>query len=198
MIKPGSFFRKTVVSQLEKALAKSDSIFVIGYSGLTSVQMTNLRTSLRHNQSWILVTKNSLMHRALKDSNIGGLNDLISGPTALVFSHCLGPSEAQPRSSGQQDIAAIAKTLTQFAKAHQGLVLRGALFYPVAARKGGAEQRLFDNKALEALSMLPSKETLRLAVVMALKSPLAGLVWTLKGNLNKLVVILNQIKEKKK
>jgi large subunit ribosomal protein L10 len=183
MIKAGSFFRKTVVAQLEKAILESDSIFVIGYSGLTSIQMTNLRTSLKQNQSRILVTKNSLMHKALKDSKIDGLNGLISGPTAMVFS--------------QQDIAAIAKTLTQFAKAHQSLVLRGALFHPALACESGAKQRLFDNKALEALSKLPSKEALRAQVVEALKSPLCGLVFTLKGNLNKLVVILNQIKEKK-
>ncbi|OGX25132.1 MAG: 50S ribosomal protein L10 [Omnitrophica WOR_2 bacterium RIFCSPHIGHO2_02_FULL_45_21] len=174
MIKAGSFFRKTVVAQLEKALLKSDSIFVIGYSGLTSIQMTNLRTSLKQNQSRILVTKNSLMHKALKDSNVDGLDGLISGPTALVFS--------------QQDIATIAKTLIQFAKAHQSLVLKGAL----------SNQQIFDNKAIEALSRLPSKETLRAQVVMALKSPLAGLVFTLKGNLNKLVLVLNQIKDKKK
>lgn len=179
MIKPGTFFRKTVVSQLEKALAQSDSIFVLGYSGLTSIQMTNLRTSLKQNQSRILVTKNSLMHKALKDSKIDGLNGLISGPTALVFGH-------------QQDIAAIAKTLIPFAKAHQSLVLKGALSRPALS---GVNQRLFDNKDLEALSRLPAKETLRAQVVMALKSPLAGLVWTLKGNLNKLVVILNQIRD---
>lgn len=183
MIKAGSFFRQTVVAQLEKALVESDSIFVIGYLGLTSIQMTELRTSLKHNQSRILVTKNSLMHRALKDAKIDGLNGLINGPTALVFS--------------SQDIAAIAKALIQFAKAHQSLVLRGALLNSAIACKGGVYQRFFDNKAIEALSRLPAKETLRAQVVMALKSPLCGLVFTLKGNLNKLVVILNQIKEKR-
>ena len=174
MIKAGSFFRKTVTAQIEKALAKSDSIFVLGYSGLTSIQMTDLRSSLKQNQSRILVTKNSLMHRALKHSNIDGLNGLISGPTALVFS--------------SQDIAAIAKMLIQFAKAHQSLVLKGALF----------QQQLFDHRALETLSRLPSKETLRAQLVMALKGPLSGLVLTLKGNFNKLVLVLNQIKDKKK
>ena len=173
MIKVGSFFRQAVVSKLKNALSKSESIFVLGYSGLTSNQMVDLRNSLRQNQSQLLVAKNSLMHRALKDSDIDGLNSLITGPTAMVF--------------GRQDIADTAKVLTKFVKANQSLVLKGAF----------SHQRILNNKDIEVLSKLPSKELLRAQLVMTLKSPLAGLIFTLKGNLNKLVVVLNQIKEKK-
>lgn len=173
MIKVGSFFRQAVVSKLKNALSQSESIFVLGYSGLTSNQMVDLRNSLRQNQSQLLVAKNSLMQRALKDSDIDSLNSLIAGPTALVF--------------GRQDIADTAKVLTKFVKGHQNLILRGAF----------SHQHTLNDKDIEALARLPSKELLRAQLVMALKSPLAGLVFTLKSNLNKLAVLLNQIKEKK-
>ena len=57
---------------------------------------------------------------------------------------------------------------------------------------------LFKQKDIENIAKLPSKEVLIAQVVYALKSPLAGLVFTLGGVLNKLVIVLNQIKDKKR
>lgn len=174
MIKAGIFFRSAIVENLKKEMSKSDSLFVIQYSGLSSLQMTNLRTSLKNSRSRLLVTKSSLIRRAFEDSKIERMDSLLEGQAGLVL--------------GYEDLADTSKALTKFAKENKNLVLKGAFFH----------NRILNKEDIENISQLPSKETLRAQLVMALKSPLAGLVFTLKANLNKLVVVLGQIKDKKK
>lgn len=169
----GSFVRGSLVEGLKKEIDKSESIFVIQYSGLAANQMANLRKALRANQSRLLVTKNALIRRALTGAQAQGLEPLIDGQIALIF--------------GYSDIAAASKSLTAFVKENQSLVLRGAAF-------GG---RILSKEDIDAIAKLPPREALLGQLVCVLMSPLSGLVYTLKGNLNKLVVILNQIKEKK-
>ena len=57
---------------------------------------------------------------------------------------------------------------------------------------------LLKQKDIESIAKLPSKEVLIAQVVSILKSPLSGLVFTLGGLLNKLVIVLNQIAQKRK
>lgn len=174
MIKIGSFFRKSVVEGVAKDIRGSESLFVVAYSGLSSAQMTQLRTALKGNNSRLLVTKNSLIRRALKDAKIEGLDSLLEGQIGIIFA--------------QKDVAATSKALTKFAQDNVSLVVKGGFY----------NNRILNNKDIENISKLPSRELLYAQVVGALQAPLAGLVFTLKGSLNKLVIVLSQIKEKKK
>ena len=173
MIKLGSFFRKQIVDRLKKDIAKADSLFVVQHSKLSSPKMTALRASLKSGKSRLLVTKNSLIKRSLKEANVDGLEPFLEGPSALVI--------------GYDDVAAVSKTLVKFSKENESLVLKGGLF------KGS----ILSKKDIETIANLPSRQNLIAQVVAVLQSPLAGLVWTLKGPLNKLAVVLNQIKEQK-
>ena len=173
MIKLGSFFRKQIVDRLKKDITKAESLFVVQYSKLSSPKMTSLRASLKSGKSRLLVTKNSLINRALKESNIDGLESFLEGPSALVI--------------GYDDVAAVSRILAKFSKENESLVLKGGFF------KGA----ILSKKDIETISNLPPRLELIAQVVGALKSPLAGLVWTLKGPLNKLAIVLNQIKEQK-
>jgi len=172
-VKLGSFFRNAAVDRLKKDIGASDSLFVVQYLGLNSLKMSQLRSALRDGKSRLLVAKNSLMKIALKDSKIDGLDNFFEGPAALVFS--------------DNDIASASKVLFKFAQENEKFILRGAYY------KGS----LLKQKDIESIAKLPSKEVLIAQVVSILKSPLSGLVFTLGGLLNKLVIVLNQIKEKR-
>lgn len=174
MTKIGKLFRETVDKRLQKEIKNSDTLLMLQYSGLSSVQMTLLRTVLKEAQSRLFVTKISLIRKALKDAKIEGLDSFLEGPTAIVFA--------------PKDISNISKVLAKFAKENTQVNLRGAYF----------EKRILNKKDLQAISELPSKDILIATVVFSIKAPLSNLVYTLQGNLNKLVTILNQIKDKKK
>jgi len=173
MIKIGRFFRETVEKKLKEDIEKSGGIFVFQYSGLSSVQMTLLRSCVREARGRVFVSKNSILRRALQGANLQGLDGFVDGPTAVVFF--------------AEDICLISRAIIKFIKENPSLNL-GAAFY---------QNRILSKKEIEDISNLPSKETLRAQAVMLLKFPITNLVYTLQGNLNKLAVILNQIKDKK-
>ena len=79
------------------------------------------------------------------------------------------------------------KVLFNFTKDHVNLILAGGLL----------KDKLLSSKDIEALAKLPSREVLLTQAVMAIKSPITGFVFVLKGNLRKLVFCLEQIKQKK-
>ncbi len=61
---------------------------------------------------------------------------------------------------------------------------------------GIIDNQLMDVQALEKIVNLPSKQELLAKVVGSLNSPIFGLVYTLNSILQKLVLVLNEIKNK--
>jgi large subunit ribosomal protein L10 len=173
MIKASGLFRNSIVERLKNDIGKADSIFIIQYLGLSSNQMTALRNELKEVRSQLLVTRNTFIRRALKDSHQDGVDTFVEGPSALVF--------------GYDDIVATAKVLIKFLKENQNLVIKGGSFH----------NRVLDKTDVEQIASLPSKAVLRAQVVSLLMGPLAGLVFTLKGSLSNLVIVLGQIREQK-
>ena len=169
--KLGKTIKESVVNRLKKEISGASSLFILEYLGLSSVQMTLLRNSLRGPQSQVLVTKNSLIRKALKESKIEGLDNAIEGPLAIVFS--------------SDDICATSKILVKFAKENEKLILKRAYY----------QERVFSGKEIEAISNLPTRKVLLAQAVGSMKAPLSGLVFCLSGILNKFVLVLNQIKE---
>ena len=55
-------------------------------SGLTVEQVTEIRKQCRENDAAYCVLKNRLVLRALNEVGITGLDDLLNGPNAFVFS----------------------------------------------------------------------------------------------------------------
>ena len=150
--KIGKKIKESIINRLKKDITGADILFLFQYSGLSSVQMTLLRNLLKGSQSQVLVTENSLMRKALKESKIEGLDEAVEGPLAIVFS--------------TGDICTASKVLTKFAKENEKLVLKKAYY----------RERVFDNKEIETISSLPSREMLQAQVVMSIKAPLSSFV----------------------
>jgi large subunit ribosomal protein L10 len=173
MKKIGSIFRETLEEGIKKQLKESDSIFVIGYSKLASPDLTALRLSLKGANADLFVAKNTVARRALKSANLENLAKFIEGPCGLVF------SKGEP--------VDVSKALYSFYKEHENLKLECGLL----------QDAIIDAKGIETLAKLPSKDVLRAQAVMALKSPITGLVYTLKQVLTNFVYCLDQVKSKK-
>ena len=83
MKKLGLIFKETSQKQLNSQLKEAHSLFVIGYTKLSSPDLTNLRMSLQKADASLFVVKNNVARRALKDSGLDILLSLIhiSEPT---------------------------------------------------------------------------------------------------------------------
>ena len=74
------------VAQIVEKLKNAESVTVVAYSGLTVEQDTNLRRQCRENDVDYCVFKNRLVKLALDQLGIAGMDDLLNGPNAFVFS----------------------------------------------------------------------------------------------------------------
>jgi large subunit ribosomal protein L10 len=172
MKKLSTIFKEASENRIKKGLKDSEAFFVVKYSKLSGPDLNALRKSLRGIDSEMLVVRNNTARRALVGQNEALLN-FIQGPCGFVFSK-KEPVEAS-------------KVLFNFTKDHANLILEGGLL----------KDKLLNSKDIEALAKLPSREVLLTKTVMAIKSPITGFVFVLKGNLRKLVFCLEQIKQKK-
>lgn len=173
MKKLGLVVRNTLENRIKNYLKGSQNVFVIKYDKLSSPDLTQLRQALKGSGAELFVAKNSVARRALKEAGLKGLLNLIQGPCGLVFI--------------KDEPVLASKALCNFSKEHEQLKLEGGLLV----------DKIISKSDIELFSKLPTKEVLRAQVVMALKSPIFGLVGVLKGNLRKVVYCLEQIKNKK-
>jgi large subunit ribosomal protein L10 len=172
MKKLSTIFKEASESRIKKGLKDSEAFFVIKYSKLTGPDLNALRKSLRGIDSEMLVVRNNTARRALAGQN-EALMSFVQGPCGFVFSK-KEPVEAS-------------KVLFNFTKDHANLILEGGLL----------KDKLLSSKDIEALAKLPSREVLLTKTAIAMKSPITGFVFVLKGNLRKLVFCLEQVKQKK-
>ena len=159
--------KETLVTGYTEKLRRSQAVIVTEYRGLTVKQLQPLRRELRAVESEMVISKNTLLARALRDLGLPAPDSLLSGPTAVAF--CFG------------DLAAPAKVLSKYVRDTKILVLRGGMI----------GQSVFDETGVQALSELPSKGQMRAQVVGVLQSPLSGLVNVLAGPMRGLMTVLN-------
>lgn len=173
MKKISQLYRETAAKFVNDSLKGCDSFFLVKYSGISAAAMNNLRQSLNQVNARMFVAKNTLSRRIFKERNLLDAAKLVDGPSAIIFTN--------------GDPAVTSKALYGFSKENDKLKLAGAML----------KDKFIDGKGVEALAKLPSREILIGKTVMAIKSPLSGLVFVLNENLRKLVYILDQVKNKK-
>jgi large subunit ribosomal protein L10 len=156
-----------IVDDYTERLRRSQAVLVTEYRGLTVKQLEALRRELRGSESEMVISKNSLMARALTDVGMAAPESLLTGPTAVTF--CFG------------ELAAPAKALGKWAKDSKILVVRGGII----------GQSVFDEAGVQALSELPSRDQMRAQVVGVLQSPITGLVNVLAGPMRGFLNVLN-------
>ncbi len=146
------------VAELAEAFRTSAAAVLTEYRGLTVKQISALRVALGADTSYAVV-KNTLTKIAASDAGIDGLEELLSGPTAVAF------VKGEPVEA--------AKALRDFAKANPALVVKGGVM---------------DGKALtvdevKKLADLESRDVLLGKMAGALLASLSNAVYLLNAPL---------------
>jgi large subunit ribosomal protein L10 len=147
------------VAEIRDRLAGSAATLLTHYRGLTVKELKQLRRELSASSAELRVVKNTLAKRAVADAGIEGLDDLLEGPTSLVF--CA------------DDPVGPAKTLKKFAKDHPDLVIRGG-YLDGAVMNADETNRLAD---------LASREELLAKLAGLMQGALAGFARLLQAPL---------------
>jgi large subunit ribosomal protein L10 len=165
--------KKSVVEELTNRISNAKAIVIADYRGLTVDQDTELRAALREAGVEYSVVKNTLAKFAAKANGYEGLNEYLSGPTAIAFSN--------------NDVIAPAKVLAKFEKQFEKLSIKA----------GVVDGVIIDANGVQELAKLPSKEELIARILAGFNAPITGFANVLNANIRGLVVALNAIAEKK-
>ena len=164
--------KAAAVAELAEQFRGSTAAVLTEYRGLTMSQLTTLRRSLGQDTTYA-VSKNTLTKLAAQDAGLAGLEELLTGPTAIAFV--------------KGDPVEAAKGLRDFAKAHPLLVIKGGVL---------------DGKSLSAdeikqLADLESREVLLAKLAGAMKANLSKAAATFQAPLTQMARLAQALQEKK-
>ena len=97
--------KKEEVSALAAKMKEAKLVLLTDYRGINVEDVTNLRTELRNAKAEYKVIKNNITRRALAECGIEGLEDQLTGPTAVIMSNedYLEPAKAIYKFSKDND-----------------------------------------------------------------------------------------------
>lgn len=146
-----------MLSHIKEDLDGVGAVWVVDYRGLSVKESEALRRSIRQSDSIMKVYKNNLVRIALSELDMVNIDDILSGPSAFVFSG--------------EDVASSAKAIKEFAKENENLVIKGGIM----------DGAFVDAAQIEAIASLPSREQLMGQIAGALSSIARGLAVTING-----------------
>ncbi|MDN3544384.1 MAG: 50S ribosomal protein L10 [Roseateles asaccharophilus] len=138
--------KAAVVSEVAAQAAKSQTLALAEYRGLTVEALNKLRVNARAQGVYLHVLKNTLARRAVAGTSFEAASESMVGPLIYGFS---------------EDAVAAAKVIADFAKTNDKLVIKGGAY-------GG---KALDVNGVKALAAVPSKEVLLSQIAGLLKSP---------------------------
>jgi large subunit ribosomal protein L10 len=146
--------KAAVVAGVAAQVARSQTLALAEYRGLTVEHLNKLRREARDKGVYLHVLKNTLARRAVGGTPFEVASPGMVGPLIYGFS---------------EDAVAAAKVIVDFAKGNDKLVVKG----------GAYAGRALDAAAVKSLAAIPAREVLIAQVAGLLKSPIQRLAGVL-------------------
>ncbi|MDR3038706.1 MAG: 50S ribosomal protein L10 [Candidatus Adiutrix sp.] len=165
--------KESVVAGLRRSFAEAQAVFVTDFKGIDMAALTGLRARVREAGCDFQVAKNTLVKLAAQDTPVSRLEALFVGNNALGHT--------------AKDPAALAKVLSEFAKANDKFVIKGGVL--------GA--KVLNPAQIKALAGLPGREVMLATFLGTLNAVPTGFVRVLAAVPQKLVYALAAIRDRK-
>jgi large subunit ribosomal protein L10 len=140
--------KQTVVADVAAQVARSQTLALAEYRGLTVAHLDVLRKQAREKGVYLHVLKNTLARRAVAGTPFEVASESMVGPLIYGFS---------------EDAVAAAKVLSDFAKGNDKLIVKGGAY---AGKSLNAE-------GVKSLASIPSKEVLLAQLLGLMQSPVS-------------------------
>lgn len=154
-------------------LTDVQAMWVVDACGLTVKEVEGLRKSIRESSAIMKVYKNTIMRLALKELDLPEMDSILEGPSAFVF--CEG------------DVAAAAKTITEFAKSDDNLQVKGGIM----------DGKFVSPEEIAAIASLPSKEELMAKIAGGISNIARGVAVSINGVPSGLAQAIKQVAAQK-
>ncbi len=146
-----------LVAVLVEYIQKSDGFAVVQTQGMSVAQVEALRNKIRGAGGRYVVAKNTLLTKALEQSEWSVPEELLKGPTAIAF--------------GYRNFPAVAKALLDYVKESN---VDPEKFTVTGGVMGGSE--LLNASGVESVSNLPTLDELRAQLAGLVIAPAQGIV----------------------
>jgi large subunit ribosomal protein L10 len=161
------------VEAIKGRLDDSVAALLTEYRGLKVSELGELRTALRGSSTEYKVLKNTLASIAAKDKGHDDLLQYLEGPTAVAFV--------------KGDAVQAAKDLSEFARNHPALVLKGGL----------VEGRVLNPDEVKQLATLESREVLLAKLAGMMQASLQQAAILLSAPLRQVATMTAALRDKK-
>jgi large subunit ribosomal protein L10 len=153
------YVKDLVQAQLDRKIASEDirDFMVVSTTGVGGVNNNVMRGALKEKGMRVLVVRNSLFARALRDRKMESAARLFSGPCAIVY--------------GGDSIVDVAKEMQVWIKKVPAVQIKGAF----------VDGTLFDDQGAQLLSTMPTRAELQARVVSCVLSPGGRVAGALMG-----------------
>ena len=140
--------KQTVVADVAAQVARSQTLALAEYRGLTVAHLDVLRKQAREKGVYLHVLKNTLARRAVAGTPFEVATESMVGPLIYGFS---------------EDAVSAAKVLSDFAKGNDKLIVKGGAYAGKALSADG----------VKSLAAIPSKEVLLAQLLGLMQSPIS-------------------------
>lgn len=165
--------KTTEIKEISERFKKASSVILSEYAGLDGETLRQLRINVRKANGEFKVMKNSLVQKAIENSDYKPIQTYFVGPVGVVF--------------GYDDPIGSIKAAKEFSEKQKTFKIKGGMM----------EGKLLDLKGIVAVAGLPGRPVMIGQLLARMQSPLSGFVGTLNGVLNKFVFALNAVKKQK-
>jgi len=140
--------KAAVIEEVSAQAAKSETLALAEYRGLTVADLNQLRVNARNQGVYLHVLKNTLARRAVAGTSFEVASEDMVGPLIYGFS---------------EDAVAAAKVIAEFAKGNDKLVVKA----------GAYNGKKLDADGVKALAAIPTKEVLLSQLLGLMQSPVS-------------------------
>ncbi|AZA14442.1 50S ribosomal protein L10 [Corynebacterium choanae] len=160
------------LAELKELFAQNGTVLLTEYRGLSVAQMTQLRRALGADVTYA-VAKNTMIRIAAKESGVEGLDDQLTGPTAVAF-------------VGGEAVDA-AKALKEFGKENKAFVIKG----------GYMDGNVLTPEQVSAIAELDNRETTLAKLAGAMQGSLAKAAGLFNAPASQVARLAAALQEKK-
>jgi len=153
--------KQAAVASLAEVLRGACAGVLVEYKGITVADDTKLRSDLRAAGVRYSVVKNTLLELAAKEADLDGLTPYLANTTALATS--------------TEDYTAAASILSKYASKSKTFKVK----------TGFVDGKVIDEKKVDALAKLPSREVLLATVCNAFQAPIAAFARAMQAIVDK-------------
>jgi len=165
--------KETTIQELTDELSGKGVILLGDFTGMDVETATEIRKRFRQVHAQYRVVKNTLARRAMKAAGFEGLNEHLTGPSAIVVT--------------ERDAAPLAKILVEFEKQKSTPKIRA----------GWVDSAVVSAADIRRIAELPSREVLLAQIAAGFQAPVAGLARLLHELTRRFVATVGEVAKQK-